>query len=419
MRKLLIKSLLARPIPQITTLNRKLIISIAGALLLLVIIIMVNALSDSAQHNAAKSASLVSAANANPPDSLSSLPADYSDAGQINTLLQQRTGGISAAAQAQLAALQNAQQTLQAQLAAMQQQSQNQQNQTPPTSPMDQQAATSSIFFAGGAPSPQSAAEAATEGTKASATSGGDKNTSGAGNTYQQQNMQGQKLDFLTSQPNTNIYDNNTVQYPASQYILQAGSVIPAILETKLTSNLPGDIVAIVNQDVYDSISGEYLLIPRGSKLIGEYNSSVSYGQEQLQAKFTRLIRPDGSSIILPNAPAADSMGSTGLEDEVDNHWGKIIGAATLSAIFNIPSIIATNQMQTSTTCPSGSTCTAALGATAGASALQAAGQSASNVGNQLASNSLNLQPTIVINSGKEFTVMVTKDIVLPPYTGQ
>ncbi len=412
-------SLLQKPKPVVATLNKKLIIVLAAILLIAVLAIMIDALTPPKEAPLTSAPNLLSNAPATtPPADLSSLPSDYSQGTQINTLMS-RNNAFSKQAEAQITALEGAQQTLQAQLSSLQQGGDGMGG-LDSQDPMARQAMTSSIFFAGGAPTPNAdqpgvTAATANAGKPADTTAG----NLGSPNTYQQQNMQGQKLDFITSQPNKNIYNPNTVQYPASPYIVQAGSVIPAILQTKLVSNLPGVITALVSQDVYDSISGKYLLIPRGSKLIGEYNSSISYGQNQLQVKFTRLIRPDGSSIILPNQPGADNMGSTGIEDQVDNHWGKIVGAAVLSAVFNLPAIIATNQMQNSntSTCTNGvCTVTPSLGSTVGASALQAAGQSASNVGNTVAQNALNIQPTVIINSGYQFSVMVTKDIVLPPY---
>ncbi len=418
------ESPLKKPRFQGVTLNKKLIVSLAAILLIAILAIMINSLSTNTPKAATASGSglNISSGVGTPPSALGALPADYSDRDQINSILSRGGGGLSPEAQQQITSLQSAQQTLQSQLASLQQQQGQAGAQSSMTdnNPMAQQAMTSSIFFAGGAPPAQNANQqpATAESTAAKS---GSSSPSSSPNAFEQQNMQGQKLDFLTSQPNKSIYNENTVQYPASPYILQAGSVIPAILQTKLVSNLPGGITALVSQDIYDSISGRYLLIPRGSKLIGEYSSNVSYGQYQMQVKFTRLIRPDGSSIILPNQPGVDSMGSSGIEDEVDNHWGKIIGAAVLSAVFSVPAMIATNQMQNSSTstCSNGvCTTTPSLGSTAGASSLQAAGQSASAVGNQLASNAINIQPTIVINSGYEFSVMVSKDIVLPPYNG-
>jgi len=411
------ESPLKKPKLAIVTLNKKLIIVVAAVLLLAILGIMISALSPSTSRFGSSKATPTWQTNkTTPPTDLSSPPGSYSQGSQISQIMA-RGNPFSKQAEDQLNALKNAQQSLQAQLAALKSQG-GMGNQDP----MARQAMTSSIFFAGGAPQPASTQN--TSGTTSNAADkSADKNGLGKSseNPYQQQNMQGQKLDFLTSKPNKNIYNNNTIQYPASQFILQAGSVIPAILQTKLVSNLPGVVTALVSQDVYDSISGKYLLIPRGSKLIGEYNSTVSYGQNQLQVKFTRLIRPDGSSIILPNQPGVDTMGSTGIEDDVDNHWGRIIGAAALSAIFNLPAIVATNELNSnsnSVTC-NGGVCTGgsnSAGQVVGASALQSAGQSAANVGNQVAQNALNIQPTIVINSGYQFSVMVTKDIILPPY---
>ena len=410
------ESPLKKPKLTIVTLNKKLIIVVAAVLLLAILGIMISALSPNTLRSGSSHNGVTGQAKTtNPPADLSSLPGSYSQGDQISQIMA-RGNPSSRQDEAQLNALKSAQQSLQAQLAALKGQGMGNQD------PMASQAMTSSIFFAGGAPQPASSQnEIGTNSSAAEKAAAKNGLGQSSENSYQQQNMQGQKLDFLTSKPNKNIYNNNTIQYPASQFIVQAGSVIPAILQTKLISNLPGVVTALVSQDVYDSISGKYLLIPRGSKLIGEYNSTVSYGQNQLQVKFTRLIRPDGSSIILPNQPGVNTMGSTGIEDEVDNHWGRVIGAAALSAIFNLPAIVATNELNTnsnSVTC-NGGVCTGGsngAGQVVGASALQSAGQSAANVGNQVAQNALNIQPTIVINSGYQFSVMVTKDIILPPY---
>jgi len=174
-------------------------------------------------------------------------------------------------------------------------------------------------------------------------------------------------------------------------------------------------IIARVKTDVYDSVTGKYLIIPKGTKLIGEYSSKVSYGQSQLQAKFTRLIRPDGSSITLPNQPGVNGMGVTGFKDEIDNHWGTIMGSAFLMTVFNIPSIVATQQMSDSARTNADGSVTRPLGNTVAAASLQSLGRSISQVGSEVTRKSLNIQPTVTINDGYAFSVMVTKDIVMPP----
>ena len=134
--------------------------------------------------------------------------------------------------------------------------------------------------------------------------------------------------------------------------------------------------------------------------------------------KFTRLIRPDGSSITLPNSQGTDGNGAAGLYDTVDNHWGRVIGNAALMTVLNIPSVVATNQMnQGGYTTSDGRYVPPSIGSTASASALQSMSQSISQVGSKIAERSLNLQPTIRIHPGDQFNVLVTKDTVLSPYT--
>lgn len=316
----------------------------------------------------------------------------------------------------ELATLRSQQQSLQSQL----QQLRSQRTRvTPPTSPYDREASSSAIFFAGGAPRMQNPKDQTAQKKNEKAKSQPNKNENDKGDGYSQQNMQGQKLSFMSGKVDKDIYNKNAVQYPVSKYELQAGTVIPAILQTQIVSNNPGVIVARVSRNVYDSINGQYLLVPKDSRLIGQYNSKIAYGQYQIQAKFVRLIRPDGTSIVLPNQPATDAMGVSGMEDEVNNHWGRIIGSAALSALFNIPAIIATNQMNNNitSTC-NGGTCVSSpgLGSTVSASALQGVGQTASDVGSKLTERSLNIQPTITIHAGYEFSVLVTKDTIMPPY---
>jgi type IV secretion system protein VirB10 len=404
------EKLMAKAKTPVRTLNKKLIVTLAGVVFIIFMAIIINALStpEPTHKNNIPNAPTVNTQVATTP--IANLPTNYGAADQINTIMMRGVGGP--AMQKLLNTLQSQQTELQSQLAALKAQgSQNNQ--------FSAQANSSSIFFAGGAPpSTQNNTAAATPAPTAKPT---DKDAADTeSDDYAKQNMQGQKLDFITSQPNKNIYNTNTVQYPASPYILQAGSVIPSVLQTTISTDLPGIITAVVSQDVFDSISGKYLIIPRGSRLIGEYNSSISYGQTQVQAKFTRLIRPDGTSIILPNQPGINGVGTSGLSDDVNNHWGKIIGAGVLAAVFNIPGIIATNQLNNSTTYngyPGPVTMNQNLAVSAGAGALQGVGQSASNVGNAIASKSLNIQPTLIVNAGYQFAIMVTKDIVLPPYS--
>ena len=414
------EKLLSRAKIPAVTLNKKLIIAIISILLVIFIAIIVEALSTSSNLNNSSQPNHL-AKNAEDLQTgaalVNDLPQNYGDANQISALMQ-RNGGLNSDTQRLISSLQSQQAELQQQLQSMKMQGSGPSDNS---SPLMQEATSSSIFFAGGAPQMSNQVQSLPPTNTDNKTATAPAGANGTPDSYAQQNMQGQKLDFLTSKPSKDIYNNNTVQYPASPYILQAGSIIPTVLQTKISTDLPGVITAVVSQDVFDSISGKYLLIPRGSRLIGEYNSNIAFGQDQVQAKFTRLIRPDGTSIVLPNQPGVDDLGTSGLQDEVNNHWGRIIGSAVLSAIFNIPAIIATNEMNNSGSTvynPSTGSYTTnqSLGSVAGAGALQGAGQSASNVGNALANKSLNIQPTIIINPGYQFSILVSKDIILPPY---
>lgn len=223
---------------------------------------------------------------------------------------------------------------------------------------------------------------------------------------YSSQNMQAQKDSFLSQTPSTNIYNKGKLEYPVSKYILQAGTVFPAILQTTLDSDNPGVVMARVRSDVYDSITGQYLLLPKGSKLLGNYNSKVAPGQSTLQIVFQRFIRPDGSSMMLSKSLGVNDTGGTGISDTVDNHWMRLIGAAALMTVFNIPATVQQNQALKQNS---------SSGQLYGASAFGSASDSVNDIGQQFASQSIKIQPTIIIHAGKQFSAFVTKDIVIPP----
>ncbi|TAM96156.1 MAG: TrbI/VirB10 family protein, partial [Rhizobiaceae bacterium] len=109
------------------------------------------------------------------------------------------------------------------------------------------------------------------------------------------------------------------------------GTMIPGILETAIVSDLPGQVRAIVSQDVY-SFDGRRVLIPTGTHLIGEYQSDVVRGQKRIFVIWTRLIRDDGVTVRL-NSIAADSLGRSGLTGVVDNKFRERFGAAILLSI--------------------------------------------------------------------------------------
>jgi type IV secretion system protein VirB10 len=190
------------------------------------------------------------------------------------------------------------------------------------------------------------------------------------------------------------------LQPPASPYLVQAGAVVPAALLTGLRSDLPGQVVAQVTQNVFDSLTGRILLVPQGSKLIGTYDSQLAFGQSRVFLAWTRLILPNGKSLDLPREPGADAAGYAGLQDGVDHHWRELFGAALLSTVL-------------------------AVGTQAGASdtdsaliqALRQGGAGSLNqAGEQVVSKALTLSPTLTIRPGFPLRVLVARDLVLEPY---
>ena len=216
------------------------------------------------------------------------------------------------------------------------------------------------------------------------------------------QSGQGAKRAFLAAPADKQTASADRLTAPDSPYVVQAGSVIPAALITGLRSDLPGEITAQVTENVYDSPTGRTLLIPQGSKLVGEYDSQVSFGQERVLLAWTRLILPDGRSIVLERQPGADAAGYAGLEDSVNNHWGKLFQAAMLSTLLSVGSEAGTSQDENNL-----------------AQAIRAgAANSFSQTGQQIVEHELNIQPTLTVRPGFPVRVMVEHDLVLEPYRG-
>ncbi len=335
------------------------------------------------------------------------LPGSYHDGAEINRILHRdfkpRKPSISVALKRELNALKQAQALLKEQLAQLEAKAKKPKDMY---TQEDKRAMDSTeVFFSGGMPPyipPDRKKEAAKDAKPGSA----------AYSSYASQNMQEQKDKFYSGQPKMDVYNKDRVQYPVSKYILQAGTVFPAILQTRLNSDNPGVVMARVTTDVYDSITGQYLLLPKGSKLLGQYNSKVSPGQSRLQVKFLRLIRPDGSSISLPSQPGMNTFGVSGFEDTVNNHWGSIIGAAALMAVFDIPNIISQQQMD-NRNMASGA---GGYSTNYSAGGMQAFSQSTQNIGQQLVQQQMKVQPTLTVHAGYLFSAFVTKDVVMPPY---
>jgi len=214
-------------------------------------------------------------------------------------------------------------------------------------------------------------------------------------------NQQERKEAFLGEQVDTAIYNPHRLQEPLSPYQVMAGTIIPASLITGLNSDLPGQVIAQVTEHVYDTPTGQHLLIPQGSKLLGRYDSVVAYGQSRALVVWNRIIMPDGTSITIDNLPAVDMSGYAGLEDKVDYHSWQLFKAAILSSVLSVSSEIGRDRDDDLL------------------NALRDGGQQTINqAGQQIVTKQLQVQPTLKIRPGWRLRVIVNKDIILQPYGG-
>ena len=213
---------------------------------------------------------------------------------------------------------------------------------------------------------------------------------------------QDRQLAFLNQTPDKRTVSTDRVAAPASANVLQAGAVIPAALITGIRSDLPGQITAQVTENVYDSPTGHILLVPQGTRVIGQYDNGVGFGQRRVLLVWNRLLFPNGRSIVLERQPGADAEGDAGLEDGVEYQWGELLKAAALSTILSVGAEAGTSQNENSLV-----------------QALRSgASNSISQTGQQIVSRQLNIAPTLTVRPGFPVRVIVTRDLVLEPYGG-
>ena len=212
---------------------------------------------------------------------------------------------------------------------------------------------------------------------------------------------QDKQLAFLNASADRKTVSDDRVAAPASPYVLQAGAVIAAALITGIRSDLPGQITAQVTEHVYDSPTGRILLVPQGTRIIGQYDNNVQFGQNRVLLVWNRLIFPNGRSIVLERQPGADVEGYAGLQDGVDYHWWDLAKAAGLSTLLSIG---------------------AELGASNDdrlISAIRNGAQDTINdAGQQIVRRQLNVAPTLTVRPGFPVRIIVTRDLVLEPNGG-
>ena len=211
------------------------------------------------------------------------------------------------------------------------------------------------------------------------------------------------RKDAFTKQELPEEYSKYTVILPRSLLELKSGTLLPCVLISGLNSDLPGNMIAQVSENVWDTATGKYLLIPRGSRLIGTYDNQISYGQSRVLVMWSRLIFPDGSSLVLDNLKGADQSGYSGFKGAVNRHWGSIISSALLVSLLGAGVELAAPTDNGNRDNDDPRSILAENAASAVAEAMS-----------QIIQREANRQPTIKIKPGYRFMIFVQHDIIFP-----
>jgi len=214
----------------------------------------------------------------------------------------------------------------------------------------------------------------------------------------QDPNLQQAKLGFSERRSGASTINPDPLQMAPSPYAVMAGTLIPASLVTGLNSDLPGTIIAQVTQPVYDTATGTELLIPQGSRLLGRYQSQVSFGQDRALVTWDRILFPDASSILI-SAPGTDRLGYAGLNDRTDHRWDRVFLAAGLATILGIGAEIGRSDED--------DIVRAVRNGTA---------DTVNEAGERIVDRNLDIQPTIKVRPGWPVRVIATQDLILKPY---
>ena len=377
--------------------RRGLLVGIAGAGSAALFIVVGLALKGPAQHTGQQAEELYNTERKSAPDGLAALPGSYaqmkSDTPRLGPPLPGDLGRPILERQRQLGIAPGpVDQAAEAERQRLAQQS--------------QKAREAGVFFQIAA-RPASAVAAATgQGvpgeTPASQAGAGPESPRLALDPDKDQNDQQRKLDFLGQRDAGGIYNRHALQTPVSPYQVMAGSVIAASLITGVNSDLPGEVTAQVTESVYDSVTGQTLLIPQGSRLIGTYDSVVAFGQSRALLVWRRIILPDGSSIEIDNLPATDTAGYAGLEDEVDYHTWALLKGVALSTLLGVGTQVTFGSQQSNLV----------------QAIRESTQQNVNQAGQRVVEKNLNIQPTMTVRPGWPLRVIVHKDLVLRPYRG-
>lgn len=226
----------------------------------------------------------------------------------------------------------------------------------------------------------------------------------GQGKSFDGANGQSAKQAWIDNQPNSDDYLRHGRTPPLSPYEVKAGTVIPALMIGGVNSDTPGQLVAQVSENVYDTATGRYLLIPQGAKLVGTYDNQVTFGQSRVLVGWQRIIYPDASSLDLGRMAGADISGYAGFKDKVNNHLFKTFSEAFLLSIFSAGIQLGQPQATNGQNYNSTQIVSAAIA------------QQMGELGQEIVRRNMDVAPTLEVRPGYAFNVMVSKDMVITPW---
>ena len=201
-------------------------------------------------------------------------------------------------------------------------------------------------------------------------------------------------------------YSENTRKAQIAPLDLKAGTVLPGLLLTGINSDLPGMVLGQISENVYDSATGAWLLIPQGARLLGVYDSQITQGQKRVGIVWNRIVYPGGSSLNIAGSPGADMAGYSGIKGKVDHHYSQLLMAGLFTSFFTAAVDIASDNKDDTGNNNQKKSAKDIL--------VETTGTTIANIGAKLAEKALEIQPTIVIKPGSRFNVMVQQDVVFP-----
>lgn len=215
-------------------------------------------------------------------------------------------------------------------------------------------------------------------------------------------NGQKEKKKFVDDPSRKKMYNSSYLVDKISKYEVKAGGIIPGVMLTGINSDLPGTMTANIREDVYDTVTGKHLLLPKGARIIGKYSSSVTFGQSRLLVVWQRIIFPNGKSLNLDNFEGVDMTGYSGLVGKVDNHTLRLFQGVVLSSVLGAAAGITDSNSNDENNWRH--------------DAGQGAGEQIIRIGDVIANKLLKVQPTIIIKPGSRFNIIVNSDLILEPY---